>query len=196
MTRRNNARKRAARDRSRADGVSYTVARRWEAEQTGPSVSREIFGPRSVDDLLHEAVESWCAQQMGEPITEQLWLDPELTAVLGVEIDEPTVHELTADRHMTYSSPIEEHEGGTLVSTVTSLVRLTVDGLMERGAAARATPRLVDVLDWEWNEHFVAVLARTEVEVELEFAATTNPDYETVDHVEFVSATVLVREQR
>jgi hypothetical protein len=196
MTRRNNAVKRAARARSRAAGIPYSVARRPEAEQARELAPPEIARPRNINELLHEYVESWCAQQLGEPVTENLWLDPDVNAVLGVEIDELTVHELTANKHQTDSFPIEEFEGGTLLSTVTATARLTIDGLMDRGAAAGADGTLVDVLNEAWNDHYAAVVARTAVEVELEFSATTNPDYESIEDFEFVSATVLGREER
>lgn len=196
MVRKNSAAKRAARARSRAEGIPYSVARRREAEEFHAPAPPVIARPRHIDDLLHEYVDSWCSQEQGQPVDENLWRDPDVAAVFGVQIDEPVVHELTADRHQTYTTAIEEFEGGTVLSTVTATARLTIDGLMDRGAAAGAAGSLVDVLDAEWNEHYAAVVARFAVEVELQFSATTNPDYESVEDVEFVSATVLGRADR
>lgn len=198
MVRKNSAAKRAARARSRAEGIPYSVARRREAEWAGatPPGPPDHLLPRHIDDLLHDYVESWCAQQRGEPVAENLWPDPDLVGVLGVEIDDPTVHELTATRGSTYSIADEQFEGGTMLSTVTATARLIVDGLMDRGAATGAAGSLVDVLTEAWNDHFSSVVPRTAVEVELQFSATADPDLESVADFEFDSATVLGRADR
>ena len=192
MVRKNSVAKRAARARSRAEGIPYSVARRREAEHTGatPPGPPDHLRSRNIDDLLHDYVESWCAQQMGEPVAENLWPDPDLVAVLGVEIDEPPVHELTAIRGSTFSAEVEQFEGGTVLSTVTATARLIVDGLMDRGAATGAAGSLVDVLNEAWNDHYSSVIARAAVDVELEFSAIADPDLESVADFEFVSATV------
>lgn len=198
MVRNNAAAKRAARARSRAENIPYSVARRREAEDTGRDAAGapDHLRPRIIDDLLHDYVESWCAQQMGEPVAEKLWPDPDLVGVLGVEIDEPTVHELTATRGSTFSAEVEQFEGGTVLSTVTATARLIVDGLMDRGAATGAAGSLVDLLNEAWNDHYSSVVARAVVDVELEFAATADPDLESVADFEFVSATVHGRADR
>ena len=191
MVRKNAAAKRAARARSRAENIPYTVARRRAAEEAHEPEPPVIARPRHIDDLLHEFVDTWCSQQLGEPVDENLWPDPDTVAVLGIDIADPTVHELIADRRQTYSTLVEELEGGTVLSMVTATARLTVDGLLDRGEAAGADGSLVDVLGTDWNDHFSAVVARTAVEVELRFSAVTNPDFENVEDVAFTSATVL-----
>ena len=201
MVRKNAAAKRAARALSRAEGIPYSVARRREAEETGatppgPPGPPEYRQPRHIDDLLHDWVASWCARQLGEPVADNLLPDADLAGVLGVEIDEPTIHELTVERHSTYSTAIEQLDGGTVLSTVTATARLIVDGLLDRGAATGAAGTLVDLLNEEWNQHFSSVVARTAVELELQFSATADPDLESVENVEFDSATVLGRVDR
>ncbi len=206
MVRHRSGAKRAARALARANGIPYSVARRRAAKQARETPPPGPPGPpdgppglRNIDDLLHSWVEDWCARQLGEPISENLWPDPDLpdvNAILGVEIDEPTVHELTADRHGTYSTAIEGFEGGSVLSSVAATARLVVDGLMDRGSAAGAVGGLVDMLHEAWNDHYSSVVARTAVEVELEFSAMATPDLESVENFEFVSAIVRGREQR
>lgn len=185
--------KKKNRRRQAAEGLGYRRARRERiaASPTVPGVPARTDAPGDVgmpvsDRLVAEAIESLCADLLGEDLEA-----PEFSSTWGVlpvpeGLESPLVHELIPDLSSVESQLDEVLEGGTELHTVHEIpATLIVEGVMPKSVAfAAADNGDVSILDEDHNDHYASVMVSKPVEVEMSIAATINPDAESVADVQ------------
>jgi hypothetical protein len=100
---------------------------------------------------------------------------------------EPVVHQIVFDGKTSEVHVIEVHEGSTHSCNVTVSGVLVVEAEAAMAdAIAGAEAGLWEVPDRDVNEHYAAVLVS--IPIDAEFDAIANPDYESIESLELVSA--------
>lgn len=176
--------KKAARAFSRVTGVPYTVARRATAEgDEADKFNWDDFEPKSLDKLLAGAPQSLGDHLIGEEIGVR-GSGSTIEIEVPDDMRDPTVHAFHIPDTTIVVQVDEEFEGGTLACNGSANGKMTVQVLMSKAEAetAIATGRASMLLaDWDDDDSAVGF----DLEVEVNFQAIVNPDYEGVEDVMF-----------
>ncbi|SCF49487.1 hypothetical protein GA0070216_1358 [Micromonospora matsumotoense] len=185
----------AARQRADEQGVSFRTALAEIRAEQFRRIQHEALAKAepSIEDLLREAIQSHCNNQMaGEPIEvegegednlhvsglnfNEVELPRERVDEIGVQAIDPDFDTLIWDS-------AEAYDGTTEVGTAEVRASVTFDGFMLK--AATYGEHEVTVTDFDWNDHVSYV--GFEREVVLTFQVTVQD--RSIDSIEFMGAT-------
>ncbi|MFE0527152.1 hypothetical protein ACFW0V_06095 [Micromonospora parva] len=183
----------AARQRADERGVSFrTALAEIRAEQSRRNQHEALAkAESSIEDLLREAIQSHCHNQMaGEPVEVE---GEDNLHVPGLNfnqvdlprdrVDEIGVQAIDPDFDTLVWNSAEVYDGTTEVGTAEVRASVTFDGFMLKSAVYGAHE--IAVTDFDWNDHVSYV--GFEREVVLEFHVTVQDG--SIDSIEFMGAT-------
>lgn len=177
--------KAAARAMKASANLPYTVARRRTPPPDGYDPD---YSTPSLEALLKPHLQHVCDKLVEESI-DSLG-DIEVPGPLNVSkaaVHELQVHTSTIDVHI-----VEEFDNGSMVCSVFAEAALMAEGLMGKGEAAISVENgLVEIIDFDYDGLYALVAVTAAQAVEVEFDATVTLDAESVDDINFISASQL-----